>query len=219
MKKTSVLFGIAALLTFMLLLSGCTENYDELHEENENLNNVIEDMTDEIDHMTDKVTDLVSEAEENWGLLQECIDEKQKENDETVVIVASKETFNVDSWSMIDSFMHDITGDDNEDKISLYTSAAKDEAGNIMWDDGQYFMVSLYDGEKTYNLFNERVQIGRVYYSIADSDETGLFVTVSTYSGIRFIKFTYSKAENYFMGKTLFSTEGVNVIHNTLPWD
>ena len=219
MKKAGAIISFVVLLIFLLMLTGCTGKADELLKENENLNNVIEDITDDLDKMTDKVTGLVSEAEENWELLQECIDEKQEENDNTLIITESKETVDVTLWTLIESSMYDVTGDVVIDQINLYTSAVKDEAGNIMWDDGQYFLVSLNDGERTFILFNERVQIGRVYYSIFNSDENGLFVTVSTFAGISFIEFTYSQEEKYFISKTVFETGDINIIHNTLPWD
>ena len=191
MKKNNGLIILSAVIFFALVLSGCTRGLDELREENESLNKVIDDMNDEINSLKDKASDLVSDAEENWKLLQECIDEKQENIENTVIITPSKDKYDVDSMTLLDSSSHDITGDGIDDKISLYTSAGKDQEGRIMWDDGQFFLLIFNDGEKDYGLFNERVQIGRVYYSIFDGDDSGLFVMVATYAGVNFMKFTY----------------------------
>lgn len=218
MKKKYGFLIIVALIVFIMLLSGCARGFDELREENDNLNRVIEGMTDEIDSMRDKASNLVSEAEENWELLQKCIKERQTDDGGTA-IVASAETIDMESWTLLDKTDYDLTGDGAMDEVKLYTSALKDDSGNIMWDDGQFFIVLVQAGEKTFELFNERIQIGRVYYSVFDGDEAGLFITVSTYAGIRFEKFTYSSEDNNFTHKIAFDTDDTNIIHSNMPWD
>lgn len=219
MKKASILTGITLILISIFLFSGCSKNLDELREKNENLNDVIEDMTDEVDNLKEKAASLVAETEENWNLLQECIAEKQKEEDESIFVTAAVDPATSGVWTLLDSAEYDITGDEVPETIKLYTSAIKDEYGNMMWDDGQYFLVTVKKGDNTFALFNERVQIGRVYFTVFAGDTSGVFVTMSANSGIRFEQYIYNQDENSFIGTILWSTEGLNVVYSTMPWD
>lgn len=219
MKKAGIITGVALILISMFLFSGCTKSLDELRDKNEEMSKAIEDMTDEVNNLKEKAASLVSEAEENWELLQECIAEKQKEKDESIVVVAAVDPAGSGVWTLLESTENDITGDEVSETISMYTSAVKDEAGNLMWDDGQYFLVTVKKGDKTFTLFNERVQIGRVYFTVFAGDTSGVFITMSSFSGIRFEQYIYNQEEDSFIGTTLYSTEGLNVVYSTMPWD
>lgn len=219
MKKAVILTGILLIIISMLLFSGCSENLDELREQNDDLNEVIEDMTDELNNLTDKAASLVIEAEDNWNLLQECIAERQEENKESVIITAAEDPVVSGEWTLIESTEYDITGDGNQETISLFTTAVKDEAGNMMWDDGQFFLATVKESGKTFTLFNEYVQIGRVYFTVFTGEDAGVIVTISTYAGIKLDKFIYIKKDDSFIGNTMYSTGDINVIHSTMPWD
>jgi hypothetical protein len=121
--------------------------------------------------------------------------------------------------TLLDSYSYDIDKDGTDEEIKLYTAAQKDENGIMMWDDGQTFILDVDDGTVSYELFNEYVQIGRVYFAVEGGEKTGIILTVSTYAGIRMDYYGYSSDDTAFIKKTMFGTDDLNIVFSSFPWD
>jgi hypothetical protein len=98
------------------------------------------------------------------------------------------------------------------DKITLYTSASKEE-GEFVWDDGVEFLLEVknYDGD-IYTLFDGRVSLGGVYFDVVMFDENTYVIvrnisTASDYSEV----FTVKDGE-------LYKTDEID-LNNTKEYD
>ena len=66
-----------------------------------------------------------------------------------------------------EEYSADITGDGEDDMITLYTSVQRDMSGELMWDDTQEWVLQAETAEGVYDLYDERIH-GNAYMNVAD---------------------------------------------------
>lgn len=222
--KIKLVLLVIAILLMALLFSGCFITRSERLRENERLNDIVNQLDEDMDRLNDHISRLKEDVEVYKSNLKECLEkakEDKHEDDEAQdqVIMPSERTFEPDTMTLISTYSYDMNKDGSDDEINLYTSSLKDDSGNIMWDDGQYFILEVVSEGMSYELFNEYVQIGRVYFAVNDSDHTGIVLTVSTYSGFRFEYFSYNPEEDGFEKEVIYSSDDLNIMYTSMPWD
>ena len=75
------------------------------------------------------------------------------------------------SWTKIEEINVDLDGDSKEDLLGLYTAAERDNEGNLMWDDGQNWLLLVQSGDNFYPLLSEYVQLGNVFFTVSRYSE------------------------------------------------
>lgn len=120
-----------------------------------------------------------------------------------------------DTWSVVDKYSMDITGDGEKDTITLYTSAIS-ESGEIIWDDSQKWVLEIYDGNTYYTLINQSVSNGNIYFNLMQKDDTtSIEAYIITSSGTMVKQYTYNKTG--FVEKQVYTSGEGNNMHSSFP--
>lgn len=136
-------------------------------------------------------------------------------NDKTVI--SQSEKFDTEHLTLLDSYIIDIDEDGEEENITMYTRAEKDKNGNIMWDDGQDWMVLVEGKDKDYILFNDYVQLGTIQLFIYTIDNDFYIATIQTgTANLKMTEYKFNRESKEFEATVNFNTSGnVNMLHST----
>lgn len=116
------------------------------------------------------------------------------------------------SWTKVE---HASAGDLGT--VILYTSAQKED-GELIWDDGQKWLVEIDDGNGGYyTLYDRYVNNGSVYFDVVERESGEKIIDVYTMSssGTTIMQYTYSEGE--FQEKTVYNSGSVNRLSSTVP--
>ena len=149
---------------------------------------------------------------------QEELDPKTK------VISISTTPKDVTKWEPLGKFLTDVDGDDEDDKIVLYTSAKRDKNGDLMWDDTHEWILCVETKNGVYELYDERIH-GNAYMSVSDhyndnNEEKviSLYVSANAVNEIReyrFLENTFSETIAYTTDDT--ASGGINTFYSSVP--
>lgn len=138
-------------------------------------------------------------------------------NPEKPIVIAAEKKFNTDNLTLLDSATLDINQDGKDEIISMYTRAEKDSQGEVMWDDGQDWIILVEGEDKDYVLFNDYVQIGSIDFFVYTIDDSVYISTIQ--SGTALLKLTeykFNRDKEEFEATIKFTTDGnVNMIHTS----
>jgi hypothetical protein len=110
-----------------------------------------------------------------------------------------------------------LLGNGDNAQVALYTSA-QTEDGEIIWDDGQKWVVEISDGDGGYyTLLDKYISNGNVYIEVDELEDGNKAVTVvtKTSSGLDVKQYTYGN--NGFVEKTLYNSGSVNTMYSSIP--
>ena len=125
-----------------------------------------------------------------------------------------------EKWTLLAGYAADLDADNQEEQIELFTSAQRDSKGNIMWDDGQKWLLLVKDGADYYPLFQEYVQLGSVYFTVAGYDNNPVpkvTVLVSTGAGIILTNYAYEPDKKGFKVEPVYDSKAINLQFTSLP--
>ena len=120
------------------------------------------------------------------------------------------------TWSKLDSYECDISADNSEETINLYTSAETSD-GEILWDDSQKWVLEVQAEDGVYTLLNQNISNGRVYFDVDEVNNNTYAITVYTVSsaGTNIKQYTYSKTG--FIEKQVYAAASINNLHSGIP--
>jgi len=101
----------------------------------------------------------------------------QRTETEEEFISATKVKNTVNRPTLLDSVKIDINKDGQEESIELYTAAERDSKGEIAWDDGQRWLLTVVDGSNEYILFDDYVQLGDLNFFAYLSEQNAVHIT------------------------------------------
>ncbi|MFA5522957.1 MAG: hypothetical protein WDA24_01240 [Tissierellales bacterium] len=129
--------------------------------------------------------------------------------------IPSREKMDLEDYTQLDLYKYDITGDGTEEIIGVYTTAQRDSKGEVMWDDGQNWVLVVHGADKDYELYNNYVQIGSIQFYVFTSDDTFHITTVeNTTAGLKLIDYVYNKAKDSFSPEIYYDVLGnVNMLY------
>ena len=145
-----------------IILVGCT------NQSNGDVTEDIEGLKKQIEQITMENETLLKTIDEQKAALELVVTETPQEtqiypNDDYAMILAKDiEKYPQTLYKKINV---DIDGDGEEEVIELHVNAGKTENGLFAWDDGQNWLLVVKDGEKTYPLFDDYVQLGSIDFS------------------------------------------------------
>lgn len=136
---------------------------------------------------------------------------------EETTTISKEEKFNTEDLTLLDSFNVDVTGNGIEEIISMYTDAEKGPDGEIMWDDGQDWVILVEGEDGDYVLFNEYVQIGSIDFFVYTIDEDFYVSTLqSGTANLSLTEYKFNRDKEEFKSSVKFATEGnVNMIYTS----
>jgi hypothetical protein len=135
----------------------------------------------------------------------------QENPEETVIAV---ENFSTKNLTLLQETVLDIDGDNQPEKIELYTAAQRGADGKIMWDDGQRWVLLVRDSGKDFPLFDGYVQLGSLQFWAYTTGEKADFelTTIQTGSAAFMItKYTFVKEKQQFTKKIIYNPDDVNM--------
>ncbi len=109
----------------------------------------------------------------------------------------------------------DIDEDGQDEVIELFVNAQKMENGVIGWDDGQTWLLIVKDGETTYPLFDDFVQMGTIDFSTTTFDKKPGIVMLKTWQHDRIVqRFTYDHDAKGYVKHTIYKKENMGQQYN-----
>ncbi len=126
-------------------------------------------------------------------------------------------------WTIMGDFEYKITNRDKKDRIVLGTTA-KEQGGEMVWDDSQYWTLAVISEHGAYNLFSQRMT-GYVYAEVNEIYDRGMakpVVTAYIFSGTEREIRNYSFDGEMFVEEQVFntrafSTGGINNMYSSMP--
>lgn len=130
--------------------------------------------------------------------------------------------FDNSNLTVYQEFKYDINKDDIEDNIVIYTSAGKDENGDFMWDDGQYWHCIVNIDGVDYDLYSAYLH-GDMDFQVLELYKGEdvvpcIKLSVNEWAGINIYHYTFDKENNNFVKELAYSTNdysdnGINVMN------
>lgn len=119
-----------------------------------------------------------------------------------------------DGWSEVGKANIKL-GENSNAAVKLYTSAQKDENGELMWDDGNMWLLEVEKNGEYYALINKYIQLGKVDFSAGEDENGNVSITavISTGTGVTVEKYTYNGT--VFEGQTVYNSGSLNVTGST----
>lgn len=178
------------------ILAGCT------NQTNADQDKEINGLMKRIEQLTMENKDLQKTVEEQKKSIEDMMN-----NSSSVILQKDIESY---PRSLYKEAALDIDNDGQEESIELYVNAEKMENGLFAWDDGQTWLLVVKDGEDTYPLFDNYVQLGSIDFSIGTFDEKPGIAMLETWHGDKYIhKFAYDHKEKGFVKETLYKKENI----------
>lgn len=117
-------------------------------------------------------------------------------------------------WSEINRYTGDVDGDGADEDVILMTSAERNAEDEIIWNDGQEWVLYVKDKDLTYVLLDKYIQTGNVYFEVLDyytnsGAEPRINVMVSTGSGFNMNSYIFDSDENVYLEETVYDTSKV----------
>lgn len=136
---------------------------------------------------------------------------------EETTIISKSEKFDTDNLTLIDGLIVDINNNGEDETISMYTRAEKDSNGEIMWDDGQDWIILVEGKDNDYILFNEYVQLGTIQLFVYTIEDDFYITTVhSGTANLKITEYKFNSETEEFEASVPFTTRGnVSMIHST----
>lgn len=136
-------------------------------------------------------------------------------------LIEAVESSSLDTGIMtkLREFSVDLDLDGTEENIELYTAAGRGENGEMMWDDGQNWLLSVCDGDKSYPLLSRFIQLGVVHFTVSnDSEEELPYITViiPTDSSFAMWGYSYDKEKDGFSEELLYKSEDDFWMYSTI---
>ncbi len=169
---------------------------------------------------TDMPQDAAPASEDKSKDIEKAIEEKNmaEENTEPAqtgrTVVKTESSAAEEGWTRVKNYECALT-DEGDATVSVYTSAETAD-GEIIWDDGQQWVVEIYDGGGYYTLMDKYINNGSVYFEVIDNDGQKAVNVYTKTGGLTDIK-QYTYSENGFTETTLYSSGTANVLYSSLP--
>lgn len=152
---------------------------------------------------------------------QNTVSQQPEIKTETGLIEAvASDSIKTEGMTKLKEFSVDLDLDNAEEKIELYTTAGCNENGEMMWDDGQNWILAVNDGDKSYPLLSQYVQCGMVYFTVSRNSENpvpNVTVIVPAGAGFSMKGYSYDKEKNGFTEESLYKSKDDNWIYSSIP--
>lgn len=126
----------------------------------------------------------------------------------------------VEDLTILDQYEFDFKGNGDMGSIVTYTNAERNENGDMMWDDGQRWLIVVHSEDKDYVIFDDYVQLGQINSYVYTIEDNFYIATLSTGTANLTLKsYLYDKDKDVFIETIPFNTEGnVNMAHSTFGY-
>jgi hypothetical protein len=153
-------------------------------------------------------------------LLSGCQKEdNHHENQQSIAAVTNDPRQN-EQMVKLKVFSFDIDSDGKAESIELYVAAEQSGTGEILWDDGQKWLLVVVDEDRYYPLYSELLQLGRLYFNVATTDGKempDIFALLSAGAGLKIIRYTFDKERKVFQKEISYDSGAINRYYTSIP--
>jgi len=114
--------------------------------------------------------------------------------------------------TMLNQMKFDIMHNGTEQSIEMYADVqevVQDGQQEYAWDDGQRWLLIVRDGARTYPLFDDWVQLGKLTFWLIEEDDTPMLLLLSTGTAeFHLQSYVYDKQADEFIRKSIYSPPG-----------
>jgi len=114
-------------------------------------------------------------------------------------------TISLENYTLLEKYEIDFDNDNTNETVELYAQVEIYE-GEYMWDDGQRWMFLVRDGESTFVLFDDYVQLGTIKVKIYKSFDDYNYHIISILevgAGYEINDYVYNAENGYFVEKLI----------------
>ncbi len=134
------------------------------------------------------------------------------------MIAATVDPRLVGEWTSLALYTDDLDGDGGSETVELLTAAQRDRKGEIMWDDGQNWLLLVEDGDKVYPLFAGYVQLGSLYFTVNQTEDGGHEIIALHTAGAGFNLSRYTWAgETGYAKSAIYDAGAINQMFTSFP--
>ncbi|MGI6585614.1 MAG: hypothetical protein GX301_04510 [Gracilibacteraceae bacterium] len=162
------------------------------------------------------------------GVLTSCQPEEQNnvqpppevETDTVLIEAMASDSIETERMTKLREFSVDLDLDNIEESIELYTAAQRNENGEMMWDDGQNWVLTVCDGDKSYPLLSQYVQLGVVHFMVSNSGTEqmpDITVLLPTDSSFRMMSYAFDKEKGGYIKKLIYESKDDNWLYSSIP--
>lgn len=150
-------------------------------------------------------------------LLENNMDEEPGEDDDSLQEILAEDSIPMDGLTLLDEYNIDFNDDGYEEIIAMYTAAGRDSSGEIMWDDGQRWVLLVHGDDKDYVLYDDYVQLGSIEFSVFTEDGDFYITTTSRRTAnFTVTQYIYKVTSDSFIQTIPYDVKGnVNMLHSS----
>lgn len=107
----------------------------------------------------------------------------------------------------------DIDNDGKEEKIEMYTSATKNNSGEVMWDDMNKWLLVLNKSDKIFKLFDGDIQLGKLDFWVYSDEKSGFHIAsiITRGESIQMTDHLYDITKNDFISSEILNIKDINM--------
>lgn len=139
---------------------------------------------------------------------------EETENNENLKSVSASGLPDLSGWSEVSHYSGDTDGDGDNESVVLMTSAERDSNGEIIWNDGQNWVMYVEDNGQNFVLLNKYIQAGNVYFEVLDyyqkdGIEPKINTIISTGTGFSIYSYAFDAQKSVYTEEVIYDTSAV----------
>lgn len=140
-------------------------------------------------------------------------------SEEIEVITAVQDDPSGDMQTKLSEFSIDFDEDGVEEIVALYKATERYTDGEMMWDDGQQWLLVVEDDDVYYPLYKDYVQLGQCSFEVYYDDENNLNINfiMDTGMGTKVSNYSFLKEKSGFVKKVVYDTGAINKVFSSVP--
>ena len=150
-------------------------------------------------------------------LVENSMSENPDDDHDFLQEIVFEDKISMDGLTLLDEYIIDFNSDGYEEVTAMYVAAERDDNGEIMWDDGQRWVLVVHGDNKDYVLYDDYVQLGSIQFNVFTADDNFNIVTKSVRTAsLDISQYRYEEANDSFIQTIPYSVSGnVNMLHSS----
>lgn len=145
------------------------------------------------------------------------VEPDEDKDDRYVEEIKPSTSISFDGLTLLDEYIYDFNKDGQEESISMYVAAERDSNGQIMWDDGQRWVLVVHGDNKDYVLLDDYVQLGSIDFKVFTKENNFYITTIDSRTAeFKVSQYRYDSNKDIFLKTLPIEVMGnVNMLYNS----
>lgn len=165
----------------------------------------------------DNITRSIQKDSYLKDLVENSMSENPDNNHPFLQEIVAEDVISMDGLTLLDEYIIDFNSDGYDEKIAMYVAAERNDSGEIMWDDGQRWVLVVHGDNKDYVLYDDYVQLGSIQFNVFTANDEFNIVTKSVRTAsLDVSQYKYNESNDSFIQTIPYSVDGnVNMLHSS----